>query len=469
MNQDTIAAISTAISNSGISIIRVSGDDAISICSTVFADAKFQKSLSSYKANTIHFGYIVDKDESIIDEVMVSVMKAPKSYTTEDTVEINCHGGIYVTGKILDRVLEAGARPAQPGEFTKRAFLGGRIDLTRAEAVMDVISSKSEFALSSSIKQLGGALYNKIKTLREDILYEIAFIESALDDPEHISLVDYPDTLCTKIDTLTSEVSRLLATADDGIMLREGISAVIVGKTNAGKSSVLNRLLGVDKAIVTDIAGTTRDTIEEFVRIKDIPVNITDTAGIRESSDIVEKIGIEKAVNLAQKADLIIYVIDSSSELNDEDDDIFKLVSDKKTIVLMNKSDLSEKLTEKELMDRMKSFSENFSSENVKFIHTSVVDDSGFDSFADALEDFFISGKVTYNDEVFITSKRHKDLLSKTLDSLGLVKKSISTNLPEDFFSIDLMNAYTFLGNIIGEEVEDDLADKIFSTFCMGK
>ena len=339
---ETIAAIATALSDSGIGIVRISGENAIYIIDNIFRSAAGRRILTKVQSHTIHYGYIVDSDENIIDEVMVAVMKAPRSYTTEDTVEINCHGGVLVMQKVLEAVLHAGARLAQPGEFTKRAFLNGRIDLSRAEAVIDVIHSQNEYALSSSVSQLKGQLSNKIHTLREDILYQIAFIESALDDPEHISLDGYPEQLAAKVTYFQQEIAKLLDTADNGRLIKEGISTVIVGKPNAGKSSLLNMLLGEDRAIVTEIAGTTRDALHETINLHGISLNMIDTAGIHETQDVVEKIGVERAKKYAMDADLILYVVDASGNIDEDDQNIISLLDGKKAIILLNKSDLAE-------------------------------------------------------------------------------------------------------------------------------
>ena len=331
MNTDTIAAVATAMNHSGIGIIRVSGDSSIHIVDQIFINKKREKVLKDFKSHTIHYGFICNGEE-IIDEVMVSVMKKPNSFTAEDTVEINCHGGILILNRILELVIKTGARLAEPGEFTKRAFLNGRIDLSKAEAVMDIISSKNDMALKSSLKQLQGAVSEKIKELRDIIIYEIAFIESALDDPEHISLDGYPEKLGMKVDKLVMSVDKLLSTAENGKIVKEGINTVIVGKPNAGKSSLLNILAGEDKAIVTEIAGTTRDILEEDIRLHGINLHMIDTAGIRSTEDIVEKIGVEKAKKYANDADLIIYVVDSSVPLDENDYDIIEMIQDKKCI-----------------------------------------------------------------------------------------------------------------------------------------
>lgn len=461
MKTDTIAAISTAMTNSGIGIIRVSGEDAISIVHSVFINKRNQKCLNSYRSHTIHYGYIVDNNQLPVDEVMVSIMKAPHSYTMENVVEINCHGGVFIVQKIMDIVKNAGARIAEPGEFTKRAFLNGRIDLSRAEAVMDMISSKNEFALKSSMKQLKGSLFEMIKKMREDILYEIAFIESALDDPEHISLENYPEKLLDKTEIICDTLKKLLDTAHDGKLLKEGIQTVIVGKPNVGKSSFLNILVGEDKAIVTEVAGTTRDILEETISFGGITLNITDTAGIRNTDDIVEKIGVERTRKALEEADLIVYIVDSSLPMDENDFDIIRMIKDKKIIVLLNKSDLNVCVTEEEI--------KTYFSDEIKILKTSMTGKEGIDRFAEIIKEMFLTGDISYNDEVYITNMRHKEAIKDAYDSMFQVRKSIENAMPEDFYSIDLMSAYASLGKIIGEEVGEDLVNEIFSRFCMGK
>lgn len=469
MSTDTIAAVATAMSDSGIGIVRVSGEQSIAIVDKIYRNKKGEKCLSGYASHTIHYGFIVDEKESVIDEVMVSVMKAPRSYTVEDTVEINCHGGVLIVQKILSMTLAAGARCAEPGEFTKRAFLNGRIDLSRAEAVMDLIHAKNEFALQSSVKQLKGAVFEKIKGLRESILYEIAFIESALDDPEHISLDGYQNKLEEKSDEILRELNRLLATADDGRMLKEGIRTVIVGKPNAGKSSLLNLLVGEEKAIVTDIAGTTRDTLEETINLGGISLNLIDTAGIRNTEDVVEKIGVERAKKISQDADLILYVVDTSVPLDESDEEIFSLIEKKPAIILMNKSDLKEVVDKNTIHDKIKKESNDFQEEQIRFVKASMKKDEGIDELTELIKELFFHGNIQYNDEVYITNIRHKEALEDARKSILEVKKSLEMEMPEDFYSIDLMSAYASLGKIIGEEVGDDLVNEIFSKFCMGK
>lgn len=464
MKTDTIAAIATAMSDSGIGIVRISGEEAMLLIDKIYRTKSGKKALRGFASHTIHYGYIVDESENIIDEVMVSVMKSPYSYTSENTVEINCHGGVLMVNRILEEVIKCGARIAEPGEFTKRAFLNGRIDLSKAEAVMDIIHSKNQFALKSSVSQLRGSVSDKVKKLRDEIIYEIAFIESSLDDPEHISLEGYHERLTSKTEEIISVISKLINSADSGKILKEGINTVIVGKPNAGKSSLLNILVGEEKAIVTDVAGTTRDVLEESIKLQGISLNIIDTAGIRMTEDIVEKIGVEKAKKYAAAADLIIYVVDASVPLDESDNEIIHLIEDRKVIVLLNKTDLDMVVTEKYLIDRM-----NQRKKDISIIKTSTKDNKGIDIFEDTIKQMFFNGDISFNDEVFITNMRHKEALMDAYESMLQVRKSLMDYMPEDFYSIDLMSAYSSLGTIIGEEVGDDLVNEIFSKFCMGK
>ena len=457
MKTDTIAAIATAMAGSGIGIVRISGEEAVSITDQIF-HMPGGKKLSDMETHTIHYGHIRDGEE-VIDEVMVLLMRGPRSYTREDTVEIDCHGGVYVMKRILETVIKYGARPAEPGEFTKRAFLNGRIDLSQAESVIDVISAKNEFALKSSMKQLSGAVSDAVKEIRGEILHEIAFIESALDDPEHISLDGYGERLELTIEGAVDRIEKLLASSDNGRILKEGISTVIVGKPNAGKSSLLNTLLGEERAIVTEIAGTTRDVLEEQINLNGITLNVMDTAGIRDTEDVVEKIGVDRARTYASKADLVIYVIDASTELDESDYEIMDLLQDKKAIVLLNKSDLDTKVTVEEVQHIL----------DKKIIPISAKEHQGIDELEETIRNMFFQGEVTFNDEVYAINMRQKTSLQVALDHLHQVTQSIEDDMPEDFYSIDLMGAYEELGKIIGEAVEDDLVDEIFSKFCMGK
>ena len=455
---DTIAAISSAADNSGIGIIRVSGDEAIEVVDKIFRPANKNKKLANVESHTVHYGHIMDGDKTL-DQVLVIVMKNPHSYTGEDTVEIDCHGGMLILKKVLDLVLKNGARTAEPGEFTKRAFLNGRIDLSQAEAVMDLINSKNDFALNSSIEQLKGGVSDAIKDIRKDIIYHIAFIESALDDPEHISLDGYDEEITEMLNENINKISKLVNSFDNGRIMKEGIKTVILGKPNAGKSSLLNLMLGEDRAIVTDIEGTTRDTLEENINFNGLSLKIIDTAGIRDTEDLVERIGVKKAKEIAKEGDLIIYVVDGSRELDDNDREIIKLINDKQAIILVNKSDMDTVIN----IDDLKKDS------NRDVILFSAKNGEGMDQLEEEIRNMFYSGKVTYNDQVYITNARHKEALENALESLKQVKNSVDAGMPEDFYSIDLMDAYTDLGLIIGESVEDDLVNEIFSKFCMGK
>ena len=453
--KDTIAAIATAMTSAGIGIIRVSGPDAVDICDRVY---RGKQRLSEVESHTVHYGHIVWEDD-VIDEVMVLVLRAPRTYTREDTVEIDCHGGILVMEKILEAVLRSGARPAEPGEFTKRAFLNGRIDLSQAESVMDVISSSSDYALKNSMHQLNGMLSDQIKDMREKILYEIAYIESALDDTEHYDLTGYEEELQVKVEGLIEKIQHLVDTSDQGAILREGVRTVIVGKPNAGKSSLMNVLARKERAIVTDIAGTTRDTLEEQIRIHGITLNIVDTAGIRDTDDVVEQIGVEKAMESIEDADLILYVVDGAAALDKNDLHIMEKCSGHKTIALLNKSDLKTQVTEKDIKDHL----------DAEVISFSAKDQTGLENLEERIKDMFFSGSLDMNQEIFITNARQKHALQMALESLQHTRESIMDHMPEDFFSIDLMEAYEQLGYIIGESLEDDLVNEIFSKFCMGK
>lgn len=468
VQSDTIAAIATAISESGIGIVRISGPEAIEIAAKVYRNKKGVSTLASWKTNTIHYGYIVDEKENKIDEVMVSLMKAPGSYTTEDTVEINTHGGPFIMKRVLDLVLAAGARMAEPGEFTKRAFLGGRIDLSEAEAVMDLISSSNEFARKNALSQLNGAVSDKVKDLRSRILYELAFIESALDDPDSYDLQGYPEHLAEVCDDLISQMTVIIHNEEDGRIMKEGIRTVIAGKPNAGKSSLLNYMAGDEIAIVTDVAGTTRDTISESVRMNGVVLHITDTAGIHDTEDKVEKIGIRKAVDAVEKADLILFLMDSSSSVSEEDRRIAEMISERMAegshcIVLLNKNDLEAGTDISDAVDL-------FEGKTVPpVISCSLSTGDGLQELAELLEDMFRTGRIMHNNEIYLTNARQMAAMEEALTAMRLVRQSIEDGMSEDFFSIDLMTAYSALGRIIGEAVEDDLVEEIFSKFCLGK
>ncbi len=456
--KDTIAAIATGMTNAGIGIIRISGEDAIAVADKVFRAKNPDKKLAMTKSYSALFGNICDGD-CVLDEAICLVMRAPNSYTTEDVVEVQCHGGIVMLRKILELILNSGARAAEPGEFTKRAFLGGRIDITQAESVMDMIHAKNELAARSSISQLKGSLSNRVKEIRSLLLNQIAFIESALDDPENYSLDGYSEQLKEKLEEIIKEIRHLIDTAEEGKMIKEGIRTVILGKPNAGKSSLLNALLGENRAIVTDIAGTTRDTLEEDVMIHGIPLKIVDTAGIHETVDIVEKIGVDKARESVEEADLVLYVVDGNKPLDADDTQIIGLLEGKKAIIVMNKIDIEQ------VVDKMWITSKI----NAPVVEISAKTGEGMEELYGIIKDMFFHGKLFMNDEVYITNLRHKQALAEAEQSLEQVLSSIDRNMPEDFLSIDLMAAYEQLGTILGESLDDDLANEIFDKFCMGK
>lgn len=486
--KETIAAISTGMTNSGISIIRICGEEAFQIIDRIY---KGKHPLSKVESHTIHHGYIVDRD-SVIDEVLVSIMRAPKTFTGEDTVEINCHGGMFVTNAILEIVLKNGARLAQPGEFTKRAFLNGKMDLSQAESVMDVIQSQNEYALKSSISQLKGSLKKKIKEIRDLILYHTAYIETALDDPEHLDMENYGEELLPVIENLSVEIKKLIDSADAGRIMKEGIKTVILGKPNVGKSSLLNVLTGYERAIVTDIEGTTRDILEEQVRVGGVVLNLIDTAGIRGTDDEIEKIGVDRALKYADEADLILYVVDASRTLDENDERIIDYIYDRKSVILLNKSDLKMQIMKENLQNIIKQRhanversidrnSENsidnlldnniFNEKNYKnyIVSISTKEGKGIEELVDVLKKIAFQGELHFNEEVYITNLRQKEALQKTCESLEKVKESIVSGMPEDFYSIDLMDAYETLGAIVGEKMGEDLINEIFSKFCMGK
>ena len=457
MYTDTIAAIATAMTNSGIGIVRISGEQSFQVIDKIYRGKKDQL-LSAMESHTIHYGFICDGKETI-DEVIVLLMRGPRSYTGEDTVEIDCHGGSYVMKKILETVIKYGARPAEPGEFTKRAFLNGRIDLSQAEAVGDIISAQNEYALKNSVSQLKGSVKITINDIRNKIIYETAFIESALDDPEHIDIAGYPAKLYKKVNNLISQMEELIDTADNARIMKEGINTVIVGKPNAGKSSLLNIIVGEERAIVTEIAGTTRDILQEHILLDGLMLNIIDTAGIHNTQDIVEKIGVDKAKKYAIQADLIIYVVDGTRALDDSDHEIIKMIENRNVIILLNKSDLARKINKKEINKYI----------NKPIIDISAKEETGIKEFKKMITDMFFQGNISFNDEIYITNIRQKTSLIDARNSLLKVCESINSGMPEDFYSIDLMDAYESLGLITGDTIGEDLADEIFRKFCMGK
>lgn len=458
MTGDTIAAIATAMSPSGIGIVRISGEDSMEIIGKIYRSKNNKKDILKAASHTIHYGFIYD-GEQMIDEVLVMIMKGPRTYTGEDTVEIDCHGGVLAMRKVFQAVLHAGARPAEPGEFTKRAFLNGKMDLSQAEAVMDVIHAKNEYALNSSMSQLRGSLMRTIQEIRQNIIHQIAFIESALDDPEHVSIDGYGEKLALEVKKQKEKIQKLIQSFSEGKMIQEGIKTVIVGKPNAGKSSLLNCLVGEEKAIVTDIAGTTRDVLEETIVLQGVSLKMMDTAGIRNTDDVVEKIGVERARNYAREADLILYVVDSSTELDENDREILDLIPDKKAIILLNKSDLTPKVTKEMLEEKTEK----------PIIPISAKEEQGVELLEKQIKEMFFQGEISFNDEIYITNARHKKALEDAYKSLTMVEESIAMDMPEDFFSIDLRNSYESLGSIMGEALGEDLVNEIFSKFCTGK
>ena len=455
--EDTIAAVSTAQAPAGIGIVRISGEEALTVADRIYSSVN-GKRLVSQKGNTIHYGWI-QEDGAVIDEVLAMVFRAPHSYTGEDTVEIQCHGGIIAVGRILEAALKNGARVAEPGEFTKRAYLNGRIDLSRAEAVMDIISAKSRYAQESSASQLAGKLESEIKSIRDHLLETLAFIESALDDPEHYSLEGMEKELLRKIEQAEKETDKLLSSAGIGRYIGEGIRTVILGKPNAGKSSVLNAMIGTERAIVTSIPGTTRDILRETVQIKGTNLLLSDTAGIREADNEVEKIGIERTKEEAKNADLMLFVADSSEPPDEQDMEILNLTSDKKVLIVLNKTDLETKTTAEDIQKICP----------YPVIETSAVNGEGIEELKDRISGLFFGGEISFNDEVFITNARHKQLLEETKESLEAVKEGMNAGIPEDVYAADLYGAITFLDGITGGNVSEDLVDTIFEKFCMGK
>lgn len=468
MEEKTIVGIASA-AGGGIGIIRVSGSESMKIVDSIFHPGKFNNEenealidksyLQQQKSHTVHYGFIIDGNNEVVDEVMVSVMKTPATYTREDVVEINCHGGNYILQRVMQLLLEKGAFLAEPGEFTKRAFLNGRIDLSQAEAVMKMISSKNEFALQSAVKQLEGSVSKYIQQIREQILYEMGRIESALDDPEHYDLTGYSDELFDKTEQQIVSLQRLLDRFENGRMKSEGINTVIVGKPNAGKSSLMNILLDEDRAIVTDIAGTTRDALQESVRLGGLMLNLIDTAGIHNTEDTVEKIGVDRAKQYIEQADFILFVVDGSEEWSDEDEQILPLIAQKKGIILLNKADLKAKVSELFLKDKLSWDTIAFSNETKQ----------GLQQLEQYITDKFERGDLQFNDQICLTSIRHKNAVMQAVNALHRVEQSIKDGMPEDFFTIDLMEAYQQLGLINGDTATEDLVNKIFEEFCMGK
>ncbi len=459
---DTIAAIATSFGEGGIGIIRISGDDAFNIADKIFIPFDKNKQnikINEYKSHTLTYGTIQDNGE-IIDEVLLSVMKAPKTYTCENVIEINCHGGKSSVKRVLNTVLKNGARIAENGEFTKRAFLNGRIDLSKAEAVIDIINAKTDISHQAAINRLEGKLKQKIDEYRNDIITMTAHIEASIDYPEHDDETMTYNMIEENTKTLITKVEKLLKTADTGRIVKEGIKTVILGKPNVGKSSILNMLLNEDRAIVSDIAGTTRDVLKEHLNINGVALNIVDTAGIRKTNDEIEKIGVEKSKEYAKEADLILLVLDNSKNLDNEDIEILDFIQNKKTLVLINKTDLKSNLN-------INSLKEHIKEDNILML--SAKEDLGFDTLKDKIETLFFEGEININEDILISNERNKNSLYNCIESLKNVLNTIETKMPEDFISMDLIEAYRYLGEITGESLDEDVIDKIFSEFCLGK
>ena len=458
MRTDTIAAIATAMSSSGIGIIRISGDEAVGIVDRIFS-MKNGKKLSDMPTHTIHYGHIKDVDE-VIDEVMVVLMRGPKSYTREDTVEIDCHGGVYVMKRILETVIKYGARPAEPGEFTKRAFLNGRIDLSQAESVIDIINAKSEKEVKTSINQLEGNLSKKIKQIKQQILDVMVNVEVSIDYPEY----DTPDAteneILNMLNNVEKELLKLENSFDNGKLIKEGIKTAIIGKPNAGKSSLLNAILDEDRAIVTNIEGTTRDTIEEFVNINGIPLNLIDTAGIRNTTNEVEQIGVKKSKKIAQDADLIIAIFDATKDLSKEDMEILDIIKDKKIIIVLNKIDLPCKIDENN--EYLKSITNNI-------VKISALNNIGIEEIYNKITKMFNLNEINLDNEIVITNLRHKNLIHKAMENVEKAKQSLNENMPSDIVAIFIKDILESLGEITGEEVTENIINEIFSRFCLGK
>ena len=472
MYTKTIASIASGMGG-GIGVIRISGDDALTVAGKIFRKrsqidltSECEKDGIQYddkyfwkkESHTIHYGFIVDNGK-VIDEVMVLLMKKPNSYTREDVVEIDSHGGPFIVKKILETVLKNGAVLAEPGEFTKRAFLNGRIDLAQAEAVMKLISSENNYALDSALSQLEGNLSKYIENIRQDILHDMGYIEAALDDPEHYELGEFRFELKDKLQNDREKLNELIEHFDDGRMKSEGINTVIVGKPNAGKSSLMNLLLDEERAIVTNVAGTTRDILEERVKLGDVILNLVDTAGIHETNDIVENIGVNKAIEYADKCDFIIYVVDSSERLDDADFQIIDILQQKKGVILMNKCDLNPVITVEDIQKKLNWECITFSNETKQ----------GMKELENYVNNSFLDGNISFNNQVYLTGIRHKEAVISAIESINAVLQAIDDDMPEDFYTIDMMDAYKELGLINGETASEDLVNKIFKEFCMGK
>lgn len=458
---DTIASISTALAPSGIGIVRLSGDKSIDLVNDLFVSTQFGKKLKNVSTHTINYGRIVHPDSGrVMDEVMVSVMKGPHSYTKEDVVEINCHGGVMIMENILKLLLSQGARLAEPGEFTKRAFLNGRLDLSQAEAVMDLIHAKTELSMKSSVGQLGGLLSKSLGDIKEKLIGLIAHIEASIDYPEYdIEELSY-DNMKVAILEVKAAINKLLASYDNGKIIREGIKTAIIGKPNVGKSSLLNALLRENKAIVTDIPGTTRDVLETYMNVHGIPIKLVDTAGIRSTKDKVEQLGVQRSRDQLEAADLIIFMLDVSRPLDEEDLHIMSLLKDKEIICLMNKIDLEERIDRHQIRAILG---------EGHMIDVSALNLEGIDRLEDHIRQRFMKGDIDVTNDVYITNVRHKNALAQAVISLDNVLKALEMAVPEDLWAIDLKNAYEHIGDVTGDSIKEDMMTEIFSRFCLGK
>nr|WP_263323987.1 tRNA uridine-5-carboxymethylaminomethyl(34) synthesis GTPase MnmE [Neobacillus sp. Marseille-Q6967] len=461
MEFDTIAAISTPMGEGAIAIVRLSGDDSIKIADRLFKSVS-GKRLTEMPSHTIHYGHLVDpKNEQVIEEVMVSVMKGPKTFTKEDVVEINCHGGLVSVNRVLQHVLAHGARLAEPGEFTKRAFLNGRIDLSQAEAVMDLIRAKTDRAMNVALGQMEGRLSRLIRGLRQEILEILAHVEVNIDYPEYDDVEEMTHKmLLEKALYVKEELKKLLQTSQQGKILREGLSTVIVGRPNVGKSSLLNSLVQENKAIVTDIPGTTRDVIEEYVNVRGVPLRLLDTAGIRETEDIVERIGVERSRQVLKEADLILLVLNYADEISKEDENLFEVVNGMDVIVIINKTDLPQKID----MERVKELAAEH-----KIVTTSLLEDRGVDELEEAISSLFFAGNIEAGDMTYVSNSRHIALLGQSLRSIEEAIEGVEMGTPIDIVQIDLTRTWELLGEIIGDSVHESLIDQLFSQFCLGK
>jgi len=458
---DTIAAISTPMGEGAIAIVRLSGDDAVTIADRVFKGVSGKK-LAELASHTIHYGHLIDpKTGNIVEEVMVSLMRGPKTFTREDVVEINCHGGLVSVNRVLQLVLNQGARLAEPGEFTKRAFLNGRIDLSQAEAVMDLIRAKTDKAMNVALNQIEGRLSNLIRSLRQEILETLAHVEVNIDYPEYDDVEEMTHhVLLEKSRNVKKEIERLLRTSEQGKILREGLATVIIGRPNVGKSSLLNALVHENKAIVTDIPGTTRDVIEEYVNVRGVPLRLVDTAGIRETEDIVERIGVERSRKVLKEADLILLVLNYSDELTKEDEQLFEATQGMDVIVIVNKTDLPQKIN----LDKVKELAGNR-----RLVTTSLLEEQGIDELEEAIASLFFEGSIEAGDMTYVSNSRHIALLNQALNAITEAIEGVEMGTPIDIVQIDLTRTWELLGEIIGESVHESLIDQLFSQFCLGK